>query len=333
MKQASGYIAIIIFLFFLSLIFYSIDEIFIARTLSAQETFEIKKGENVGSIINRLESKKLIRNSFIVRSYVVTLGIDKEIKPGFYSIDSPYSVREIFEEFTKGGGLETRIREGATIKEIARLLEEKGIIESSRDFEGAALAFDNSNGRYEFLPQKNNISLEGYLFPDTYSFEEKSSQAIIESILDNFEKKVFFRFGNVSEVDLARAIVMASMLEKEVQTGKDMRLVSGILWKRLENQIPLQVDATLVYIKCSILEKENCRSLSNADKNLKSSYNTYLHKGLPPAPISNPGLTAISSALAPEVSPYWYYLSAVEDGRIIFSRTLNEHNLNRAVYR
>ncbi len=317
----------------MSLIFYSIDEIFITRALSKQETFEIRKGESVDSVIARLESKKMIRNSFIVRSYVIALGIDKEIKPGVYSIDSPYSVKEIFDEFTKGTGLETRIREGMSVKEIARLLEEKGIADSSKDFEIAALAFDNSNTRYEFLPFGSKVNLEGYLFPDTYNFEDKSSQRIIETMLDNFEKKVYFRFGKLSQADLARTIIMASMLEKEVRTEKDMRLVSGILEKRLKAGIALQVDAALVYIKCSIRQLADCRSLSNADKSLNSAYNTYLHKGLPPGPISNPGLTAISSALSPEESPYWYYLSATEDGRTIFSRTLSEHNLNKAVYR
>ena len=333
MKKISGYAAIIIFLFFLSLVFYSIDEIFITRTLAEPESFEIKKGEGADSVISRLEAEKLIRNSAVVKVYLVIAGIHKDIKPGLYLIDSPYSLKEIFDEFTAGTGLETQIREGLTIREIAKILEEKNIIASSSDFENVASAFDNSSGKYGFLPRGRSINLEGYLFPDTYSLENSSSEETIKLMLDNFNKKVFVSFGGLSAEELKETVIMASMLEKEVQTEKDMKVVSGILWKRLEAGLPLQVDATLVYIKCSVLEKQNCRVLSNSDRNLNSKYNTYLNKGLPPGAISNPGLTAIISALNPETSPYWYYLSAQDDGRTIFSRTLGEHNLNKSVYR
>jgi len=333
MRKFSGYTAIIIFLFFLSLAFYSIDEIFITRTLAEPRVLEIEKGEGADSVIRRLENENLIRNGMIVRSYLILAGIHKNIKPGHYIIDSPYSVKEMFDEFAAGAGLETQIREGLTVKEIAKILEEKAIIPEAGDFEKAAASFNNSSGQYGFLPQRHGINLEGYLFPDTYSFERSSPERIIQLMLDNFNKKVFLWFGGLGAEELNEAVVMASILEKEVQTEKDMRIVSGILRKRLETGQPLQADATLVYIKCSILEKEECRTLSSSDKNLNSKYNTYLNLGLPPGAISNPGLTAINSALSPEVSPYWYYLSAKDDGRTIFSRTLGEHNLNKSVYR
>ena len=131
---------------------------------------------------------------------------------------------------------------------------------------------------------------------------------------------------------------MASILEREVRTADDMRFVSGVLWKRFESGVPLQVDAALVYLKCVLLtdpgvEDPTCRQVLSGDKELDSLYNTYLYKGLPPGPISNPGLKAIDAARSPAESDYWYYLSARDDGRTIFSETLDEHNANRVRYR
>lgn len=333
MKKFGGYFAIIAFLFFLSLIFYSIDEIFIRRTLPEAKSFEIKHGEGADSVIGRLGEEGIIRNEFITRGYLVMAGIHRDIKPGIYFIGPSYSAKEIFDDFIKGGGLDVLLSEGLTVKETARIFQERGIVGNSTEFERLASAFDNSSGRYVFLPKSAKVNLEGYLFPDTYRFGNVSAEEAVEMMLDNFENKVYSRFKNAAPRDFNETIIMASMLEKEVRTEKDMKLVSGILRKRLETGVALQVDATLVYIKCSILNRPDCRLIANTDKEIKSFYNTYLYPGLPPGPISNPGLLAIEAAFDPEKSFYLYYLSARDDGRTIFSRTLEEHNLNRAVYR
>ncbi|MDP3143282.1 MAG: endolytic transglycosylase MltG, partial [Candidatus Omnitrophota bacterium] len=104
----------------------------------------------------------------------------------------------------------------------------------------------------------------------------------------------------------------------------DRPIVAGVLWKRLEAGVPLQVDATLVYIT-------GRNEIYEADKKINSPYNTYLYRGLPKGPIANPGLSAIKAAIFPETSPYWYYLSA-KDGATVFSKTLGEHNRNKANY-
>ena len=127
-------------------------------------------------------------------------------------------------------------------------------------------------------------------------------------------------------------IIMASLIEREVVSEEDRRLVSGILWKRLDAGIPLQIDATLVYIKNQESGVRNQgNTISAKDKKTDSPYNTYLYRGLPAGPISNPGLSAIKAAISPKESPYFYYLST-PDGRTIFSQTLEEHNLAKAKY-
>ena len=134
-------------------------------------------------------------------------------------------------------------------------------------------------------------------------------------------------------MDFYQILTAASLLEKEAPSFKDRRLISGILYKRLKAGIGLQVDATLTYAKCggAFLTCDDPK-VYRGDTSYSSSYNTYLYKGLPPGPISNPGLEAIRAALEPLESGYWYYLSDPKTKKTIFSRTLEEHNENRAKY-
>ena len=338
MKKASGYFIITAFLIFLGLLFFTIDEVYIERSLAGKVEFQIDKGDSLNSVVVRLYEVGLVRNKFIVRSYLFFNGLETTVKPGLYILGPRYSVNEVFEKFNLGADLEVKVFEGWTAKEIAEALEELGVIKDSGDFLKLAKNFDNSNGAYEFLAQKRGVDLEGYLFPDTYKFERGSVESAAEKMLLNFRKKVILKYLGTNPEELRNILIMASILEREVKTDEDMRLVSGILWKRFESELPLQADAALVYIKCVFMSESDgdsadCRQLSNADKKINSLYNTYLNKGLPPGPISNPGLKAIDAALNPIESGYWYYLSARNDGRTVFSETLDEHNLNRVIYR
>lgn len=338
MQKYSGYFIIAAFLIVLAFLFYLTDEVYLERTMVQEVEFRIEKGESLNSVISRLEKEELVRNKLIVRLYLYFSELNNSIKPGLYDIGPKYSVRGVFEKFNKGTDIQVKIFEGWTSKEIALALEESGVIKESEEFLRLAKGFDNSDFDYEFLPRSMRVDLEGYLFPDTYKFERGSAQAAIEKILANFKKKVFEVYSADYQESLRNIIIMASMLEREVRTSQDMQLVSGVLWKRFESGLPLQVDATLVYLKCVLMtdadfEDESCRLISSKDKELDSLYNTYLHKGLPPGPISNPGLKAIEAAAKPVESRYWYYLSARDDGRTIFSESLDEHNLNRVLYR
>jgi UPF0755 protein len=148
---------------------------------------------------------------------------------------------------------------------------------------------------------------EGYLFPDTYEiFYGASSQDVIKIMTDNFEEKTAGLEAEIGKQGktLKDIVTMASILEKEVKTKEDKGLAAGLLWKRMRAGMPLQVDAAPV---------------------------TYERKGLPDSPICNPGLDSILAAVYPKASQYWYYLSTPE-GKIIFSKTFDEHNIARAKY-
>ncbi|MEX2033421.1 MAG: endolytic transglycosylase MltG [Candidatus Colwellbacteria bacterium] len=198
------------------------------------------------------------------------------------------------------------IREGATVNDINKLLREKGV-----------LAEDLSE------------DLEGYLFPDTYEFFVPSGVAVVEArFRENFNQKIrpIIPAGS-SEEDLKEILTKASLIEKEVPDFSERKIVAGIMMKRLENNIPLQLDASLCYEK-----DPPCFPITRFDKKLSSPFNTYLYSGLPPRPISNPGVDAVLAVLNPVATPYWFYLSDPESKKTIFSRTLDEHNDNIVKY-
>lgn len=199
------------------------------------------------------------------------------------------------------------IPEGSTVSEINAILERSGVLVDAE------------------LPQ----SLEGYLFPDTYEFFLDSSvQVVEEKFRENFEAKAAPLIASAGKSALTHEILtVASLIESEVPNSSDRKIVAGIIWKRLQNDIPLQIDASLCYIK-----EQPCFPITERDKSIDSPYNTYRYRGLPPGPIANPGLDAIEAALYPEQSPYWYYLSNPENRETIFSRTLDEHNQNVIKY-
>ena len=185
---------------------------------------------------------------------------------------------------------------------------------------------------FNFLKDKpKDLGLEGYLFPDTYEIVKgENAEEFIKIMLQNFDKKLTddleqeIKNKNKSIFEI---ITMASLLEKEVKTHEDKRIVAGIFWKRIETRIPLQSCATIAYIK-----GENQWQYSYEDTRIKSPYNTYLNLGLPLGPISNPGIDSIEAAIYPKETEYNYFLTNPKTGKTIFSKTYKEHNINKEKY-
>ncbi|MDP3990722.1 MAG: endolytic transglycosylase MltG [Candidatus Nealsonbacteria bacterium] len=284
--------------------------IFLPNSFSSAEKtlFKVERGEGSKEIANNLKQAGLIRWAPLFRVYVLTMTISGDLKAGTYRLSSSMNMPKIAHMLADGKIAQETITiiEGWNLKDIAWYFENKGMFQAEELFE----LNDNSwQG-----------GLEGYLFPDTYIVNaDESLQKIINRMKDNFDLKT---------VGLAdkEALTMASLIEKEVRNQEDKEIVSGILWKRLRAGVPLQVDATIIYITGKKTSK-----VSTEDTQVASDYNTYLHYGLPPGPIGNPGLESIEAALNPKDSPYWYYLSTPE-GETIFSQTLQEHNIAKAKY-
>lgn len=321
----------IIFLFFviifaiLAIIFWW--QIRISFSESAEvKIFKVLKGESAKIIAEHLKDSGLIKNPFFFRLYVFLSLRQYALKTGEYELSSSMSIRDIADTIVLGGTNEVSIvvPEGFTLKQVEERLVRVGLIK--RD-ELASYEFSDSAIKVLFDKPKS-ASLEGYLFPDTYRFfKDAKLSDIVSKMIANLDNKLTSDLKMAiknSSYNTYEILTMASLIEKEVKSDSDREIISGILWKRLNAKIPLQVDATLVYIT-------GRKEIYDADKKINSPYNTYYYRGLPKGPIANPGISAIRAAIFPKTSSYWYYLSA-KDGATIFSKTLEEHNRNKAIY-
>ncbi|MDI6602803.1 MAG: endolytic transglycosylase MltG [Patescibacteria group bacterium] len=298
---------IIWFLFFVSCFSFLIWQgMYLPKDIDMAEEklFSVKKGQGLFQIAENLEKEGLIKNKYFFVFYAFIQGKAKKLQAGEYELNSAMSIAEIAEKIISGDitKIVVTIPEGFTVKQIEERLGLK-------------------------LPGEN---LEGFLFPDTYQFSiNVTGEEVVKKMRENFERKLSAELREEIERQgktIFEIVTMASLIEKEVKTKEDRELVSGILWKRLEAGIPLQVDATITYITGKKTTK-----ISIAETQIDSPYNTYKYQGLPIGPICNPGLASILAAVYPKNSEYWYYLSTPE-GKTIFSKTLQEHNIAKARY-
>ncbi len=268
-------------------------------TNSEKVSFMINKGSSVSLIGNNLQKNGLIKNSTVFRLYVQLTGTQNKIQAGEFDLSKNLTVDQIIEKLKKGPTeILVTIPEGLRKEEVAEKYK-------------LALNKDDSFVK-EFLLLTNGK--EGYLYPESYLFPQTASPAqIVNRMIKTFDAKV----KDVSY----KQLIMASMLERETFADSEKPIVAGILYKRIENDWPLQVDATLQYIK------GNWKPVYSVDKELDSPFNTYKNLGLPPSPICNPSLSSIEAAISPEDSDFWYYIHD-NDAKIHFAKTLEEHNLN-----
>ncbi len=226
--------------------------------------------------------------------------------------------------------------------EIEENLKEKGLIDKSASLKEWKIGDFLEKKHFDIFSQiPSDASLEGFLFPDSYHLPQGLEEKEILSILiDNFVAKARGEFSQTTKNDLFfdikeqkrsfyEILIIASLLEKEVRVETDKRMVADILWRRLDTNFPLQVDATICYAKYESFK--NC-SLTRELFKLDSPYNTYIYKGLPPTPINNPGIESIQAALNPLANDHWYYMTDRKTGRTVFSETFDEHLEFRGKY-
>ncbi len=302
---------------------------------SETKIFEIKKGENAFAVGKKLEKEELINSRWNFVWNIYKSHKQKKIKAGKYELSNKLRVADIISIITddKNGKAYEQVKvtfpEGWTSAQMAKRLGEKGF--SEKEFLELVKKPKYFEEKYQFdfldsVPQDK--TLEGFLFPDTYFFDKSySTEKIIKKMLDNFNLKL----SDDLRAEIKRQnktiyeiVTMASILEKEVRTEKDKKIVSGIFWNRLKSGQAFQSCATLAYIL-----GENKKQYSYEDTKIESPYNTYLYPGLPPGPISNPGLDSILAAIYPAETNFNYFLSNPETGETVFSKTLDEHNLNK----
>jgi UPF0755 protein len=288
---------------------------------------------NASQIADLLKKAGIISSASIFTAIADMSGSWKNLHPGTFIFKQGMSAFDALKTLAIKGPSEisVTIPEGFDLSQIAERLAGAKIIKSSAAFYAVAgepgqltkvpadLASD-----YPFLASKpDNVSLEGYLFPDTYRFYADTDPAVVvRRFLDNYKDKV----GALSPIPDHRALTVASLVEAEVKDPADRAKVADIIGRRLFNGMALQMDSTVNYIT-----GKNSAAVSSADLSRKSPWNTYLNKGLPPGPINNPGLSSLRAALAPTPNPYLYFLTT-PDGTVIYSKTLAEHNAAKVKY-
>ena len=294
-------------------------------------SFLIKKGSSAKEIAKNLEEQNLIASNFSFYLYVKQHELGENIIAGRFLLNQSMSAKEIIEIISDPSNAEfiITIQEGLTIKDIDDKLVDLALTETG-EFESAVKNFDGWH-YYEFLDQSELspliLPLEGYLYPDTYFLDPADFQThdLIYLALDNFEAKTTELIPEIKKHTVNEIITMASIIENEVFGATDRAIVSGILWKRFESGWYIGADATLLYIT-------DDREITAEDLALDSPYNTRNNLGRPPGPISNPSLESIKAAMYPQSSEYWFYLTTLDTGEVIYANSNEEHNANRAKY-
>ena len=299
------------------------------------QPFSISKGESLKSISSNLKQNGFIYSDFLFQFYVTFNGRATAIKAGYYFIPGRSSIRTITKLITNnqvdhdGNFL---IKEGDTLQDIENNLHSKNILANNQTLANFKIKDFSQNYPMLFQGAPLENSLEGFLFPDSYHLPQGlTEKEIIDIFLTNFSQKISTE--KILELNNGHSfyenLIVASLLEKEVKTEVDKRMVADIIWRRIKENIPLQVDASICYAQNKSFE--NCQLEERAFK-IDSPYNTYLYRGLPPTPIDNPGAESLKAAFNPLANNYWYYLTNRKTGETIFSKTLEEHETARRKY-
>lgn len=295
---------------------------YFSPTASSEEivSITIEPGSSTSRIAQHLATNKLIRSPLAFKLAVRYRRIGTQLKAGTYELSRDMSLTRILDEL-KQGQIEYRtftVTEGITTAAIAKLWEENGL--------GTAEAFKKAIELPELLEKHvpEGVSAEGYLFPDTYKFAKGSSAKTVAQMMlaESSRRWTDVLSEEATAIDLTRheVITLASIIQREAGSLSEIPLIAGVFHNRLRDNWRLQADPTVLY---ALGDPE--RLLTRTDLKVESLYNTYLHKGLPPGPIGNPGMEAILGALRPEETSYYYFV-AIEKGKHHFSKTLAEHN-------
>jgi UPF0755 protein len=279
-------------------------------------TFVIKKGSGLKEITNGLKDAGLIKNRIVFFLYARLNKFENKIQAGNFSLSPSMTANEIAQNLTHGIlDIWVTIPEGKRATEIAEILKEK-------------IPTYNSSWAY-------NLNLnEGYLFPDTYLLPKDANiETVIKLMKDNFNKKYSEINTANSKLNKVQIVILASLIEREAITDNEKPVIAGILINRLNEGMPLQVDATIQYAKGKNIQNGKWWEpvIIEEYKSVTSNYNTYLFTGFPPGPISNPGLQALRGAANPANTDYFYYLHD-KKRQVRYAKTLNEHNLNIEKY-
>ena len=293
----------------------------------SQETFvELAPGSTTVRMGQELEANGIVRSQFAFD--LVRWWKRGRLRAGEYRFDHPASVLEVYARIARGDVFTktVTIPEGASVFEIAARLEQAGF-GPRQNFLDAQV---KETGLVADLDPRAK-SLEGYLFPDTYHLARKATMEQIAATMVRRFRVVAGQLGLKENVH--QVVTMASLVERETAVDAERPLVASVFTNRLSRKMPLMTDPSVIY--GLELEGQWRGALYQGDLKRDTPYNTYLHAGLPPGPVANPGIRSLRAAMRPAGSDYLYFVAAGANpqGRSLFSSTLDEHNRNVAGYR
>lgn len=282
-------------------------------TNTQEVAFVVPRAQAAAITLQQLEAQGLIRSSLAARIYLKVTNSGQSLQNGTFLVSPSQDLQTVIAVLSQGPkDIWVTFPEGWRREQIAARLASQLV--------GPEATFDTA----EFMQATQ--ALEGQLFPDTYLIPRTASAAdVVRLMTATFASKT--SLDPVADQD---TLILASIIEREGKTTTDRPIIAGVLQNRLDADWPLQVDAAVQYGR----DTTQCRGNLDCDwwsplydSKIPSLYNTYLHAGLPPGPISNPGLVSINAALNPADTPYWYYIHA-PDGTAYYATTLAEHNAN-----
>lgn len=327
-----------------------VDEMFFAPTDSQNQevvSFSVKSGSSLSAVSKNLEAAGLIHNHTVFKYMADFMGMGQKIQSGDYELTRAMSATEILDQLISGDGkpltMKITIIPGWTVEDVANYLVEIKVLSSADEFLSLCKSGEAYNGYY-FIEEvmktgtvsRRKYALEGYLSPNTYEiYTSSSADTLIKRLLTQTEAAYLSGYDERAQelgLTMDEVFTLASMIEKEAKTW-DFAKVSAVFHNRLKAGMTLGSDVTVKYVSGS-----QKMSLNDSDLAVDSPYNTYTHKGLPVGPICNPSMDAVVAALYPDeqyvAQKYLYFCSAEpESGKLVFSKTLEEHNKAVSYYR
>jgi UPF0755 protein len=280
-----------------------------------EEIVSVPRGVSAREVALAFQEEGLVRSSAAFELTMRIVGGDKKLHAGDYQFKRPKNAIRVAWALMAGDfgikPVRVLLPSGATVEEMASILDKK------------LIRFD----REAFVDQA--LPYEGYLYPNTYFFlPTAQADVVVQTLRETFDREVMALTEEIEVFGKSReeVVIMASLLEREESNYEDKRKIAGVLWKRLDINMPLQVDATFVYII-----GKGSNQLTLEDLQYDSPYNTYRNKGLPPGPIANPSIDSIRAAINPAEHTYLFYL-ADRYGKTYYSATYEEHLRKKRYY-
>ena len=317
-------------------------------------TVQIPEGSNVQEIGSTLEKSGLVKHGLIFSLYAKYKNYS-DLKSGYYNLKKSMSTDELIQELQKGGTPEPQepilasltIPEGYTLEQIAQTvgqlqgefkepLTSEAFLAKVQDETFISQLVAKYPNLLGSLPTKDSgvrYRLEGYLFPATYTIKNSTTvESLIDEMVAAMDKALSPHYTTIKDKGLTvnELLSIASLVEKEGAKTEDRKIIAGVFYNRLNLGMPLQSNIAILYAEGKLGQKISLADDAAIDTNIDSPYNVYTHLGLMPGPVDSPSLDAIEASVNQTKSDYLYFVANVEDGKVYFAATKEEHDQNVA---